>query len=523
MRNTLKRVKLNSGIEFFKIGGFKLNDFYKQTFASAPFGIINIKQNGLLTSMNIEAQKMFEYDIDHTVETYLSDLFPKQSKETYNGTILSRFLRIWLEKNLYQWVEVILKRKDGSELYVVIFAQKIESENGEFTTIFVNDISEKKKIASELYKLRSAVYSAQEVVFITDLNGVFTYVNPSFSKVYGYLPEEVIGLKTPRIFKSPFIKDDANNFWNQLISKERIPPVQYKNQRKDGTLVDIEGIAEPILDDRGKSIGYLGVHRDISEQVKTLGILNEALYKSEESNRLKAEFLANMSHEFRTPLNAIIGLSSLIDADTPLEDILEYVKIINLNGERLLDIVEDLFDLSIINSGKIEIAKKEINLHVFLLRVDILIREHQYKINKKHIRLNLNLHNGDEKIVFYADELKLKKALMHLLKNALEYTEQGYVYYGYDIEKKDSQTLIKFFIKDSGIGIQDVYKEIIYESFRQADGSLTRKHNGLGIGLTVAKRLINEFGGNIWYESKPGQTTTFFFTFPLESKVLNMN
>ncbi|WP_338356651.1 response regulator [Yeosuana marina] len=336
--------------------------------------------------------------------------------------------------------------------------------------------------------------------------------------MYGYEPHEVIGLKTPRIIKSPKNKRDFNLFWKKLLNKENIASSQYTNIKKDGTIINIEGSADPIINEEGEIIGFLGMHRDITKRLEVLDHLKEALAKSKESDRLKSEFLATMSHELRTPLNSIIGLSSLIDESTPKEDVLEFNKIINSSGEHLLDIVEDLFDISLIESGQIEVVKRQVNLQSVLLEVDRLMKTEQDKLDKNHLELNLIVPKEYKNISISTDAIKLKRILKNLLKNALKFTEDGYINYGYNIYQVDDKTMVKFFIEDTGIGIHKDHQELIFEVFRQADGSFGRKHEGMGVGLSTAKKLIILLGGSIWVDSLEGNGSSFFFTIPFEQE-----
>jgi CheY-like chemotaxis protein len=243
--------------------------------------------------------------------------------------------------------------------------------------------------------------------------------------------------------------------------------------------------------------------------------LKEALNKAKDYERLKSEFLATMSHELRTPLNSIIGLSSLIDANTSATDILEFNDIINSSGEHLLSLIEDLFDISLIESGHIRVNKKNVNLEKTLYDVENFIRNEQKKLDKTHVEINLMIAPEYKKLTIDTDENKLIRILKNLLQNALKFTDEGYINYGFSIYYMEEQTMIKFFIEDTGIGISKEKQDFIFDVFRQSDGSFSRKHEGLGIGLTIAKKLINLLGGSIWVDSVVGKGSSFFFTLPI--------
>lgn len=239
--------------------------------------------------------------------------------------------------------------------------------------------------------------------------------------------------------------------------------------------------------------------------------------KAEESDRLKSEFLANISHELRTPLNSIIGLSDLIEGDSSIEEILEYVKMINVSGELLLKLIDDLIKVSVIESGKEKVLIKSVDLTVFLNEIDKSMKIHQKNLEKQHIDINLIIPSNSKNLTIYTDELKLNHIIINLLKNAIKFSESGTVNYGFSICNKEDETRIVFYVSDNGIGIDTSHQDLIFNGFTQVDGSFSRQYEGAGIGLSIAKRLVNLLGGKIWVDSKLGEGSTFFFSFPLKN------
>ncbi|WP_339916327.1 PAS domain S-box protein [Yeosuana marina] len=510
--------QLLAEVEFLKEKVVKSERLNESIVKTAVDAIITIEEDGSIRSWNEAAQRIFGYHSNEIVNKSILQIFPNKYINTKVEIDVKRLVKIWLRNKIGQITELSAIRKDGTEFLVEMSASSWESNNQFFITGIFRDITERKQTDFNLQKLSYALNTTKEVVFMTDTDGVFTYINPQFTKMYGYEPHEVIGLKTPRIIHNPKNKRDFNLFWKKLLNKENIASSQYTNIKKDGTIINIEGSADPIINEEGEIIGFLGVHRDITERLKVLDHLKEALAKSKESDRLKSEFLATMSHELRTPLNSIIGLSSLIDESTPKEDVLEFNKIINSSGDHLLDIVEDLFDISLIESGQIEVVKRQVNLQSVLLEVDRLMKTEQDKLDKNHLELNLIVPKEYKNISISTDAIKLKRILKNLLKNALKFTEEGYINYGYNIYQVDDKTMVKFFIEDTGIGIHKDHQQLIFEVFRQADGSFGRKHEGMGVGLSTAKKLIILLGGSIWVDSLEGNGSSFFFTIPFEQE-----
>ena len=250
------------------------------------------------------------------------------------------------------------------------------------------------------------------------------------------------------------------------------------------------------------------------ERKKTEQELNEALTHAHESDRLKSAFLATMSHELRTPLNAVIGFSDLICEDLPIESIMDFAQIINNSGAQLLELVEEIFDITLLESGHLKSKQEDFLLNPLLTEIYEMVRIDQQKMSKEDILIKFDPINADNDFVVFTDPRKLKQIFMNLLKNALKFTTAGFVEFGYrKITNKDIP-LIEFYVKDTGIGIKEESKELIFEIFRQGDDSHTRNFGGTGIGLSVAKKLTELLGGKISVESRVDVGSTFYFTIP---------
>ena len=225
-----------------------------------------------------------------------------------------------------------------------------------------------------------------------------------------------------------------------------------------------------------------------------------------------------MSHELRTPLNAVIGFSDLIDYETDMDTIVEFCKTINNSGNQLLSIVEDIFHISMIESGELKIRKEEFKITGFFKDIQTRIKEEQEKENKQNIEIRFKPCENYKDLLVYSDIHNLKQLLIHLLKNAIKFTHEGYIEYGFSKETINNESMLKFFVKDTGIGISKEKQELIFNIFRQGDDSHTRDYEGLGIGLSIAKRLTEFFGGKMWLESEEGKGSTFYFTIPFTDK-----
>ncbi|MFA5850875.1 MAG: hybrid sensor histidine kinase/response regulator [Bacteroidales bacterium] len=251
------------------------------------------------------------------------------------------------------------------------------------------------------------------------------------------------------------------------------------------------------------------------EQIKTqneqLAQINKELIiakeKAEENDKLKTAFLQNMSHEIRTPLNGIIGFAGLMDSnDISREEIREFITVINKSSKKLLEIVNNVLDISRIQTGQIVVGKEKVSIDLIMSNLLVFFTPMAITNN---IILNYS-NNTDKKTTIFTDEGKLNQILTNLISNALKFTIKGRIDFGFDIKKDD----IQFFVKDTGIGIDDEFKEKIFDRFMQIEHSMTKKYEGAGLGLPISRGLVQLLGGKIWYESEKDKGTTFYFTLP---------
>jgi signal transduction histidine kinase len=290
------------------------------------------------------------------------------------------------------------------------------------------------------------------------------------------------------------------------------------NRRKDGSEFPIELSTSPIRDEKGDLIALIGVAADITERKKEHAELIFAKEKAEESDRLKSAFLANMSHEIRTPLNAIIGFSSLMIDEASDPETISKSRIILTSGMHLLGLVEDILDISMIETGQVKIKYEKTGINSILNEVNDIISGEKLKENKTGITVILKTDPQLSDPHIFTDSRKLKQVLINLLKNSLKFTDKGDIEFGFDEINNSSNKFLKFYVKDTGIGIDQKYHDSIFEIFRQIDDSHTRNFGGTGIGLSIAKKIIDLFGGKIWVESEPGKGSVFYFIVPAFSK-----
>jgi signal transduction histidine kinase/ActR/RegA family two-component response regulator len=234
---------------------------------------------------------------------------------------------------------------------------------------------------------------------------------------------------------------------------------------------------------------------------------------AEESDMLKSNFLANMSHEIRTPMNGILGFAQLLQDDDLDRDMQHrYLDIVCHNGAMLVNLIDDIMDISKIEVGQLAFNKAEVNIDDLIFDLYTFFNEIKFKQEKEHLTLRLLNLNDDENSMFFTDEQRLRQVLSNLIGNSIKFTDKGSVEFGY-INNKEEQNL-QFFVRDTGIGIPPDKRNIIFERFRQIEEGSTRKYGGTGIGLYISKHIIELLGGRIWVESEEGHGSSFYFTLP---------
>src|SRR6056297_470208 len=255
----------------------------------------------------------------------------------------------------------------------------------------------------------------------------------------------------------------------------------------------------------------LAVVRDITARKNLEKRLVEAKNRAEESDRLKSAFLANTSHEIRTPMNAIVGFSKLLQKNNINTDKKkEYTKNIIEKGDQLLQIINDIIDVSKIEANQLNINKSRFSLNKLLDEIKHDFKDELEKKPKIDLEINKEVKNGN---YIYLDRSRIKQVLSNILSNAFKYTDKGKIEIGYKLQDKDN---ILFFIKDTGIGVEQNKQDIIFDSFRKTDDSSTRLYGGTGLGLSISKVLVELMGGNIWIESELNQGASFYLTLPYE-------
>ena len=385
-------------------------------------------------------------------------------------------------------------------------------------SLSLNRELKKRKAAEESLKEQSiqlsyALEGANEGLWDWNINDNSFFFNAEFYKVLGYKPfsfppdkKNWLGLIHPDHLKAE--EEYMNSFFHGNPESNSLELLvsgadgMYKWMLLKGKTVKRHSDGSPSR--------ISGILLDISRIKKFEEELINAKEKAESSDRLKSAFLANMSHDIRTPLNGILGFTELLQfEDITREKQIEYLSFIKQNGFHLLNLINDIIEISKIESEQITLNFEDFNINALIEEIFMFYKTSQNK-KIKNLRFSYSPGLGDAESFILSDKTRIKQILINLIDNALKHTDEGYVNFGYVADK---QTKIKFFVEDSGIGIESKDQEVIFERFMKANHT-DKTRSGTGLGLAICKGLITKLKGKIWVDSIPNKGSTFYFTIP---------
>ncbi len=400
-----------------------------------------------------------------------------------------------------------------------IYKAPLLNSKGEVLGIFgmTKDItSEKNKVYSlsrEGEFLRALMDNIPDTIYFKDKQSRFTLINKAKAREIGLVsPDEAIG-KTDFDF---FDKEQAEQAFQdeQKIFATGIPLINKveKLKHQDGEPYWVSATKIAIKDELNRITGLVGISRNITYNIQVNKKLREAKEKAEESDKLKTAFLANMSHEIRTPMNGIIGFSNLLkDPDISTEDRDEYISQINSCSNTLLNLIDDIIDISKIEAGQLRIMESETPVIHILKDLYSSFSKIKEQENKFDIDFNLKLPENIEEFTLITDPNRLKQILTNLLGNAFKFTGKGKIEFGL---MPDITKTVVFYVKDTGIGIPEDKKDVIFDRFAQVFDPGFKGQKGTGLGLAICSNLAKLLGGSIRVESQYGKGSAFFLELP---------
>ena len=416
--------------------------------------------------------------------------------------------------------EVKLVYKNGEIRDVILDVSMIPGTKQNIVSIL--DITERKRAEIELILANEAILQSEKNfhrsisesplgIRIVTVEGKTIYANKAFLDIFEFNCLEeftstpAINRYTPESYaQHQEIKEKRENGHEALdyeisIIRENAEIRHLKVSRKE---ILWNGIKH-----------YQLINIDITEQKKLTIDLIAAKEHAEESDRLKSAFLTNMSHEIRTPMNGILGFAELLkEPHLTREEQQDFIETIQKSGDRLLNTINNIVDISKIESGLMEVDIKESNINE---QIEFVYKFFKPAVESKGLQFFFKNSLPSIEAVIMADSVKLYGILTNLVKNAIKFTNEGSIEFGYDmVETQNTASLIRFFVKDTGIGISQKQKKIIFERFRQGSESLNRNYEGSGLGLSISKSYVELLDGKIWVESEEGKGSIFYFTIP---------
>lgn len=377
--------------------------------------------------------------------------------------------------------------------------------------LYARSIAERKEILGQYHIVQRALESVTTAIGIVDaLNPSYplVYVNQAFETLTGYSQSEILGNDLSIIYKDDSEQDGIKDI-TDAVKKGTSCKSTIRNYKKNGDLYWNELVVSPISDENGNITHYVGIHNDITERIKLEQQLIDSKERAEAGDKAKSEFLTTMSHEIKTPLNGILGLATILESSNLTSELKDIVKIIKNNGINLQNILTNILEYTKLISGKIKKFETECNLYKLADEIQdfVLLKISERKIDYYTII--------DPKINYLVetDISKLRELILHILSNAIKFTEKGKVIFSIkEVNRTNEFATLHFSIKDTGIGIPYEKQMEIFEPFAQIDSTNKRKFGGTGIGLAICKELIKIFDGTLWFTSETEVGSVFQFS-----------
>jgi PAS domain S-box-containing protein len=357
------------------------------------------------------------------------------------------------------------------------------------------------------------ISAMDEILILLNQERNILSVNKAALNTLHYEQKELEGKSLAILFQGKAYK---KKLLEKITKDEVISNYESSFLTKNGEIVPIIYSTSPLKDNEGIVIGTVFIARDITKHKQIEDELIKSKEKAEESDKLKSAFLANMSHEIRTPMNGILGFADLLkDPNLKNDQQQKYVKIIEKSGQRMLNIINDIIDISKIESGLMKIDIKESNINE---QIEYVYTFFKPEVDVKGMKLFFKNTLPAKEATIKTDREKVFAILTNLVKNAIKYTSEGSIEFGYVLRRDTEPTELEFYVKDTGIGIPKERQEAVFKRFIQADISNKMAQQGAGLGLSISKAYVEMLGGKIWLESNEGIGSTFYFTLPYNTE-----
>src|SRR5579859_1239185 len=434
-----------------------------------------------------------------TKKDYTLRAIPRGDDEV--GTLIGSFNQM-LEQ-IEQRDAALKGSKDDLELRVQARTEELQSEVKE-------RMRAEEALSEERRVLRALIDNVPDFMYVKDADCRFLLANLAVARQMGAnTPEELLGKSDfdfyPRDLATTFYEDEQK----VIRSGQAVVNREEKGVDSHGNESEIMTTQVPLRDKNGRVTGLVGIGHDITHLKKVQEEMKMAREAAEAASRAKSEFLANMSHEIRTPLNGVMGMTDLALETELTPEQREYLETVKMSGDTLLTVINDILDFSKIEAGKIDLEAVDFNLRESL---ETTLKTLALRADEKGLELLCEVAPEVPEIV-RGDSSRLRQIVINLVGNAIKFTATGEIAVKVQVESRDGLDCIcRFTVADTGIGIPEDKREVIFDPFSQADSSTTRKYGGTGLGLTISTRLVRMMGGKIWVESEVGRGSQFHFT-----------
>ncbi len=506
-------------------------NWYRSVIDASPDGLLITDEHGVIVLINPKIEEIFGYESTELLGQPVEILVPQSVRGGHHAHRHTYVQSGAATKNGESrqmgmgYATLHGVRKNGSEFPVDLGLSRLPALDGKGICICVSvrDITERKQIEQEIKREKFLSETALDLTHAGYWHVTLT------NKQFHYFASE----RAAHILGDD-LNDTNNDNWLSRISiiDEEIAQQVFENFNAaitgvipfydsiypymrpiDDKVIWVHAIGNVIRDTNGNFVEMYGVIQDITDAKNAEQKLQKAKEIAEEAAQTKTDFLANMSHEIRTPMNAVIGMSYLLLKTDLTTRQLNYIKKINQSSQHLLGIINDILDFSKIDAGKLTIESTDFFIDKVLTNVTNLIAE---KANDKDLELIFNMP-PDVPRHLIGDPLRLGQILINYMNNAVKFTETGEIVIEITVEEDNSEdVLIRFAVRDTGIGLTEEQKGRLFQSFQQADTSTSRKYGGTGLGLAISKQLAQLMGGEVGVESELGKGSTFWFTAKLK-------
>jgi len=480
----------------------------ERVLEKTEIGLLTLDTNGVVLDTNNSFLKLIQIADKNKVIGQHLKAFVSHDYQIELSNLINSFSNDFILDN----IELSFVDANDRNIYFLLSASFDIRAGKKMVTLILRNISQRKKYEEDLLENQTNLKKAQEIAKL----GNWTLI-PSNNQLFWsdeiYKIMDIHEQSDPvdlfdlfLFYISPESRDIFLNSISKAIETGKLEPIEFSisTPREQKKVLKQEG---EVVNIQGEPLKIIGIIQDITEQKSIIDKLTNATDKAEESSRLKTAFLSNLSHEVRTPMNAIVGFSELMPYAETDEQRKEYIQVIRQNGFDLMNLIDNIIEISRLESGELEVRREEFYLNKCIDYVANIFQDEMRKKDNPNIHYKV-LKALSEDILVFSDKLKITKVFSHLLKNALKFTDNGVIEFGYNVLKNNN---IRFFVRDTGIGIREENFEVIFESFRKVNENKNKLFGGSGLGLTISAKLLKLINGKIWLESTVGKGSTFYF------------